>query len=96
MAQILLFPRTRTELEQGASQNSNSAAHPLDEFVVPPSQEVIEWCLMILDQTNESELRIPLAGTYSPNTAYEAICYFAARGWLVTTDGPRALNFRRK
>jgi hypothetical protein len=92
MAQIFLFPRTLTE----PKSKSDAAPSSSEEVDVPPCGEVIEWCLMILDQTNESELRIPLAKTYSPNTVYEAIVYFAARGWLVTSDGPRALNFRLK
>jgi hypothetical protein len=60
---------------------------------IPPSREVIDWCLMILQQTDETSLRIPLARSYSPNTIYEVICDFAGRGWTATTDGPLALKF---
>lgn len=81
MTNVVLFS-SRARLEAAASSE------------LPASREVIDWCLMILQQTDETELDIPLSRAFSQQTLYEVICEFKNRGWTVTTCGARQLHFR--
>ncbi len=88
MSNVLQFVPRRKQSPAPAVQTIDAGRRE-----VSPSREVVEWCLMILQQTDETDLRIPLSRSFSHNTLYEVILEFAP-AWIVTTDGPAALRFR--